>query len=352
MVDSRPDIPQLSIVIPVYNGGESFQKCLDSVRHWGASSEVIVVADGDSDGSWKLAEDYGCRVIRLPASGGPARARNVGARAATGSIVLFIDADVELRPTTVLRTICAFQQHSEIAALIGSYDDAPGAENFLSQYKNLFHHYTHQGAREEASTFWGACGAIRKSVFLELGGFDESYRRPCIEDIELGYRIRQAGYGIRLCKHIQVKHLKHWTFLSLLRAEVFYRALPWTALLLRLKKFHPEQYRLFSRDLNLKWSSRLSVVLVYAIGLLAVIALYWSGGVWLAIACGIALLWINWPVYSFFHRKRGKWFALRVLPWHWLYFFYSGLAFAISWLRHYWQEGFGRRLRAFRMSAP
>jgi hypothetical protein len=51
--------------------------------------------------------------------------------------------------------------------LIGSYDDAPGANNFLSQYKNLFHHYTHQTGSEEASTFWGACGAIRRDVFLD-----------------------------------------------------------------------------------------------------------------------------------------------------------------------------------------
>jgi hypothetical protein len=58
----------------------------------------------------------------------------------------------------------------DLVALFGSYDDAPAATNFLSQYKNLLHHYMHQTAREEASTFWGACGAIRREVSLAVGG--------------------------------------------------------------------------------------------------------------------------------------------------------------------------------------
>ncbi len=325
--------PLVSIVVPVYNGGDNFRKCLDSLSHWADSAEVIVVSDGESDGSWQLAQSYGAKVIRLPVSKGPANARNVGARAALSDVILFIDADVEIHAETVERVYRTFED-SSVAALIGSYDDAPGALNFLSQYKNLFHHYTHQQGREEASTFWGACGAVRKEIFLKVGEFDASYRRPCIEDIELGYRLRQAGYRIRLCKDIHVKHLKHWTSFSLLRAEVFYRALPWMALLLRLRQTHPQQYRQFSSDLNLKWSSRLSVVLVYTLCLCLVLSVFWQGALIAGLLCATVLLAINLPVYQFFYRKRGALFALRVLPWHWLYFFYSGLAFVVGTLRH------------------
>ncbi len=329
-----PDLPSLSIIIPVYNGGESFRNSLESIRKWRADAEVIVVADGESDGSWKLAEQYGFKVILLPECGGPARARNIGAKAASAELLFFTDADVEIHPATVPRILYAFKESPELAALIGSYDDAPGASNFLSQYKNLFHHYTHQTSSEEASTFWGACGVIKRDIFLSLGGFTESYQKPCIEDIELGYRLRQTGYKIALCKHIQVKHLKQWTPFTLLRAEVFYRALPWMALLLKIRQDNPQQYQQFSSDLNLKWSSRLSVLLIACFCVATVLSFVWPLLVWAALLCGLALLAINWSVYRFFYRKRGFWFSVGVVPWHWLYYFYSGLAFVIGVSRH------------------
>lgn len=338
MALSSIDDPRVSIIVPVYNGGESFSKCLSSIRQWGRAAEVIIVADGESDGSWKLAESLGFDVIRLPESGGPAKARNIGANAASADILFFIDADVEIHPTTLTRALYAFKRQPEVAALIGSYDDAPGAENFLSQYKNLFHHYTHQESSTEISTFWGACGAIRRDIFLTVGGFNEEYRAPCIEDIELGYRLRQAGYKIRLCKCVQVKHLKHWTAVSLLHAEIFYRALPWMALLLKIKQHSPKQYQAFSGELNLKWASRVSVVLVYSL-LFALISSLWAASfLWAASLFSVVLLVINWPVYRFFYHKRGSLFTLQVLPWHWLYYFYSGMAFVVGVLRFHVQR--------------
>ncbi len=366
MLNLPSDNPLLSIVIPVHNGGESFRKCLASISEALFSSstacqsrveqpwvdeqsefkqsefkqriEIIVVADGESDGSWKVAQQFGAKVIRLAKSQGPAKARNVGAEVAAADVIFFIDADVEVHPTTLHQVIQAFEKDDNLAALIGSYDDSPGSANFLSQYKNLFHHYTHQGGCEEASTFWGACGAIRKEIFWEVGGFDDSYRKPCVEDIELGYRLRQANYKIKLYKTIQVKHLKRWTPLSLLRAEVFYRALPWMALLLKTRQTHPEDYRRFSSDLNLRWSSRLSVLFIYSIGLFLIAAVRWPIFLWGSGFLSLVLFWINLPVYRFFYLKRGFLFTLRVLPWHWLYYLYSGLAFAVGILRHQSQQ--------------
>ncbi|WP_413171851.1 hypothetical protein [Anabaena azotica] len=78
----------------------------------------------------------------------------------------FVDADVAIAPDTINRVRLAFTQDTSLAAVIGSYDDTPVASNFLSQYKNLFHHYTHQNANEDAFTFWGSCAAIRRDIFL------------------------------------------------------------------------------------------------------------------------------------------------------------------------------------------
>src|SRR5262249_5940476 len=151
------------------------------------------------------AGPLGMRVLVTGARRGPAAARNLGARVARGDVLFFLDADVVVPPSALAQAVQVFRDHPEVGALIRSYDDAPGAPNFLSQYKNLFHHYVHQHAREEGYTFWGAAGAIRRDLFLELGGFDEKYRYPSIEDIELGYRLKAAGHRTRVCKTLQVK---------------------------------------------------------------------------------------------------------------------------------------------------
>jgi len=167
---------------------------------------------------------------------------------------------------------------------------------------------------------------IRREIFLQMGGFNESYRRPSIEDIELGYRLKQAGYKIKLCKTLQVKHLKRWEPISLLRADFFYRALPWTELIWRDRKLN--------NDLNLQLSSRVSIILTYAM-LLSFLGTWWSlGCLVLASLLAIPLVVINAPLYRFFWRKHGMMFAIKTIPWHWLYYFYSGLGFAIGTARH------------------
>ncbi|NDJ17670.1 glycosyltransferase family 2 protein [Myxacorys almedinensis] len=318
----------ISIVIPVHNGGASFRKCLSHLKRFvPQSTEIIIVVDGGTDDSAQLAQASGATVLQFPTASGPARARNIGANAAHGDILFFVDADVTIGADTLDQVISTFEQHSEIAALIGSYDDTPGASNFLSQYKNLFHHHTHQTGCDDASTFWGACGAIRREVFLAIGGFDESYRDPSVEDIELGYRLKRAGYKIRLCKTVQVKHLKHWKPVSLLRAEIFYRAIPWTELLWRDRQFN--------NDLNLKTSSRASLLLTYGL-LIALTTAWWQGwALAIAVSFGVLLLLMNQSVYRFFYQKRGGWFTLGVIFWHWLYFFYGGIAFAIGTGRYF-----------------
>ncbi len=326
----------ISIIVPVYNGGEPFRRCLQSLKNLNPPPlEVIVVADGDTDGSWQLAKEFGTQVIRLPTcSGGPAKPRNLGALQARGEYLFFVDADVWVYPDTLRQVSDAFLRHPDLTALVGSYDDTPSEKNFLSQYKNLIHHYVHQHARPDASTFWGACGAIRRRVFLDMGGFDEKYRRPSIEDIELGYRLKKAGHEIHLSKDIKVRHLKRWRIASMLKADFFYRAIPWTELILR--------DRLFVNDLNIRHSERFCVALVY--GLLGtLLGGFWWHSMWGVTALiVVALLAINAPLYGFFMKKRGMVFGLQSIPWHWLYYFYSGLGFAIGLFRHLfcnrWQE--------------
>jgi GT2 family glycosyltransferase len=318
----------ISIIIPVYNGGESFRRCLLSLSESATHpDEIIVVADGDSDGSWRMAEEFNAGILRLPTTGGPARARNIGAQKAKGDILFFADADVIIAKDALDIIIEEFRRDPDLAAVFGSYDDEPFETNFLSQYKNLFHHYIHQTSSIDASTFWAACGAIRREVFLKIGGFDESFRLPSIEDIELGYHLKRAGYRIRLLKDLNVKHLKHWDVSSLLKADFFYRALPWTRLILKQGKFLD--------DLNLKISNRISVVSIYLLIFFLSGSLYMPHLLFISFLLFILLLILNMDLYLFFRKKCGTLFMLKTIPWHLFYFFYSGLGFIIGFAEHH-----------------
>ena len=281
--------PDLSIVIPVHNGGEKFQQCLNSIRQYAPEScELIVVADGDTGEDANLAQSIpDAIVIRTTKAIGAGRARNLAVEQAHADLLLFIDADVTINADTINQVLDTFSNDGNLTALIGSYDDAPGEDNFLSQYRNLFHHYNHQIANENASTFWGACGAIRRTDFLAIGGFSDNL----LEDVELGYRLREAGYHIRLDPNIHVKHLKYWHISLMLKTDVFIRAIPWTRMILR--------FRHLPNDLNLRLESRLSVILIFLLlPLLLLGAWEWSG------VLAISLLTLNLPIYQFFWRLR------------------------------------------------
>ncbi len=220
-----------------------------------------MVDDGSRDNTRAVAEERGARLLSTDGRKGPAFARNLGASLAVGDVILFLDADVCVKPDTIQRVGQSFDRDPQLDALIGSYDFSPASPDFISQYRNLMHSFVHQRGSVRASTFWSGCGAIRREIFLEHSGFSTSYQRPAIEDIELGYRLIRANRKIMLDHDLMVKHLKHWTFWSLLKTDILDRGIPWTELILRDGSM--------PNDLNLQLSQRVSVALVFLLVALA-----------------------------------------------------------------------------------
>ena len=322
----------VSVIIPIYNGERYLDSCLTAIRQSAyAPYEIIVVDNGSTDESVETARRHGVMLVSCPGPSGPGAARNRGAHLAKGQILLFVDADVVIKPDTLSRVVATFQEQPDVAAVFGSYDDRPAAQNFLSQYKNLVHHFVHQHARPEAVTFWGGCGAIRKEIFHKIGGYDQAkYPTASVEDIEMGSRMHRSGYRIVLDKQLQVKHLKEWRPISLIRTDIFSRAMPWTKLILESQET--------VNDLNLHTSQRISAGLVGIAVMLAPLALV-EPLMSLALLLPLGLvLTLNRRLFGFFLRHKGFQFAASAFSIHLLYYFYSGVIFATYWACH----GFAR----------
>jgi GT2 family glycosyltransferase len=284
--------------------------------------EVIVIDDGsemDLSGIVAAAQ-LDATLLRNVSSVGSALTRNAGAAAARGDILLFVDDDVCVSPRSVSSVLSAFQSDFGLGAVIGRYDDEPASPEFLSQFRNLLHAYTHRISAGEASTFWTGFGAVRSTIFRRHGGFTD--RPRAIDDVEFGTRLADAGIRIALRPDLQVKHLKPWSLRSMLETDLLLRGIPWTLLLWRDRKL--------PNTLNLRYTNRLSVALSCAAVLFGAAGMV-SHLSWALFALAlVALSLLNVRFYLFLGSRRGSSFALCSMPAHWLHLCTAGLSFTLG----------------------
>ena len=202
----------LAVVIPATDAPPTLARCLAAIRAAADAPDEVVVVDG-------------------PASLSAGGARNAGVERATADVVVFVDADVAVRPDAFTRLRAAFASDRDLVAVYGSYDDSPADRATVSAFRNLLHHHVHQSGAGPAETFWTGLGAVRRSDFLAVGGFDEArYPHPSIEDIDFGHQLAATGARIVLDPAIQGTHLKVWTLRSMLWTDFARRGIPWVAL--------------------------------------------------------------------------------------------------------------------------
>ena len=297
------------------------RECLSAVARLDPPPlEVIVAIDGQSPGIREVSGVLRFHTVEVAGAPGVSATRNAGTASASGRWVAFLDSDVVVTPDHVTRALEALGTQPQAVAAFGSYDDRPAALGLISRYRNLLHHFTHQNASREAETFWAACGICNAEVFRQVGGFDETYRKPCIEDIAFGYKLRRAGHRIALDPSWQVKHLKKWTWRDLVFTDIGRRAIPWTLLLLREGRL--------DNDLNIDTRSRWSALLVMAF--LASLAGGFFSPWLLAVpaACLCGAIFLNRRFYHFLARKEGCSFGLGAIPLHLFYYF----AAVVGWI--------------------
>jgi len=335
---SVPPCSRVSVIVPFHRDLAQLRLCLAALR---ASVlppgidlvELIVAADGAADDPSLVAAEHGAVVRALPGPRGPAFARTRAAARASGDILVFVDADVVVHADALARLARLFTIDPTVAAAFGAYDEQPADRGFFSQCRNLAHAFIHRRSNREAQTFWAGLGGVRQSVFKAVRGFDERFTHPSVEDIDLGYRIRKAGFRIVLDPSIQGTHLKRWTLWSSIVSDVRDRGVPWTQL---LNRYHAPQ-----NDLNLTLRYRWAVVLSYALlgGLLGMVWQPFLALPSLLLAAG--LVWIDRPYYRFFASRRGLVFTLAWFPFHVLHHLCNGLSFALGSVLYFGRRWFG-----------
>ena len=192
---------KVSVIIPVKNRPEDLADCLHSLNQldWPKDAlEIIVVDDGSTDETPQIAENLGAVVIRKAHSEGPAAARNLGAKSATGEYLAFIDSDCTVE-SDWLHILMPWAESPTIGA-VGGFVASYYTESALDRYEeassslNMGKRLLYEG-NTESNFYVPSCNLIvNAKVFQEVNGFNPAMHLG--EDVDFCWRMRSRGYGL------------------------------------------------------------------------------------------------------------------------------------------------------------
>jgi len=235
-----------SIVVCSRNGAQRISTCLNAIQKIvGTNFETIVVDDGSIDQtSYIVSKQFpNIRLITIPPSG-LSEARNIGIRASSGDIIAFTDDDCEPDIEWLVRLDRAFKDPDIAAA--GGPNLPPAARNFTQAIVNAApgapSHVLLDDTRAEHLP--GCNLAVRRSSLDAIGGFDTAFRTAG-DDVDLCWRLRDAGFELRFMPGAFVWHWRRPSLLAFLKQQTGYGL----AERILLDK-HPKR---FSKDGEARW---------------------------------------------------------------------------------------------------
>ncbi len=215
----------VSVVIPSAAAPDVFEEVLASVFNQTMMPYEVICVDDAMDQKAigiadRFAKQYPIKVIKNDGSGVSA-ARNTGARAVLGDIILFIDTDVVLKPNAISLITDVLKSKPQYDGIVGVQSAELRFGDFFSRWKNHWMRFTYQRLSGDVHLFYTSCAAILKSAFLKSGGFDENYKKPSIEDTVFGAALGRMGAKILPVSEFEVEHVKAYTLKSVLKTDVY-----------------------------------------------------------------------------------------------------------------------------------
>jgi hypothetical protein len=196
---------EISVIVPAHNAADTLDRCLSALLEQSmCPSEVIVVDDGSTDGTAETARRFGVTLLTQGQAGAGA-ARNRGAQAAGGKLLLFTDADCAPAHDWIERMAAAFEDEQVVAArgVCRSDQNAAAARFAQLEYDEKYRQLAAHPTVDVVSTY---SAAYRRGVFARFGGFDEGFSGATSEDQELSFRLARQGLKIVFLPDAVVAH--------------------------------------------------------------------------------------------------------------------------------------------------
>ena len=215
-------MPSVSVIIPAHNAEATIAACVAACLEQPEACEVIVVDDGSTDDTARIAQELPVCYIHQEQAG-PAAARNRGVREAGGGIVAFTDADCIAEPGWLEHLLRGFDEG--VVATGGTYAIA----NDKSLLARMVHEeiaLRHAAFAQDVDYLGSFNVAYRKDAFDAVGGFDEAFTQASGEDNDLAYRLHDAGGTLRFVSEARVAHYhptRLWPYLKTQQRHGFWR---------------------------------------------------------------------------------------------------------------------------------
>ncbi len=211
-----------SVVIAAYNAEKTIGACLKSIvsQKPGFDFEIVVVDDGSKDGTVKIAKSFPKTRVMEQSHAGPAVGRNRGAKSAKGEIVVFTDSDCVLGQNWLREMVKPFEA-SNIAGVQGTYRTRQRKP--IARLVQLEIEKNHEKMAKEQSIDIMATysAAYKRSIFLELHGFDTSFPIASGEDTDFSFRVNEAGHKMVFNPRAIVFHRHPSSLKQYLRVKFF-----------------------------------------------------------------------------------------------------------------------------------
>ena len=186
-----------SVIIPAYNAEETLGACLEALDRQSTPKEdyeIIVVDDGSTDGTSKIAKGFNV-IYMFQANQGPATARNRGVDTTRGDIILFTDSDCEPDHNWLQEMTNPFSD-PDVVGVKGAYKTKQtglSARFAQAEFEDRYDLLLRHSFIDMIDTY---SAAFRRNVFMDMGGFDEHFPVANNEDTDLSYRLAAAGHKL------------------------------------------------------------------------------------------------------------------------------------------------------------